>query len=80
MIQTRQTPLRRIAFSEVVTTEGKCLTRYVIELSAEGWVERLFPLTQELPHTEWCRGRVELMEKNGHVCAYYHNKPITTIK
>ena len=70
-------PLRRIASSEVITPDGNCLTRYVIELS-EGCVTKLYPLQQELPFTEWFQGRVVLTQSpdDDKVRAYYQGQPI----
>ena len=68
---------RRIASNEVVTTEGQCLTRYVVELSEDATVSDLYPLTQEMAHTEWMQGRLILKNENGHTRVYYNNKVIS---
>lgn len=40
----------------------------------EGEVCRWFPLTEELPHTEWLAGTIELKrDSNGLLHAYYNN-------
>ena len=75
----KQQPLkhpRRIAFSEVMTTDGQCLTRYVIELSEDATVSDLYPLTHETAFTEWMPGRVLLRDDHGLVHAYYQDKMI----
>ena len=68
---------RRIASNEVMTTEGQCLTRYVVELSEDATVLNLYPLTQEIAYTEWMQGRLVLKSENGHTRVYYNNKVIS---
>ena len=66
---------RKIACNEVLTTAQALLTQYVLELSAEGWVERLYPLTAEQPFTEWLTGRIVLHKTaDGHTEAFYCNR------
>lgn len=78
MEQTRKTPYRRIACNELITPEGQCLIRYVVELSEDGQVERHYALTQELARTEWHQGRLNLRKCNdGVVRLFDKHKPIT---
>ena len=67
---------RRIASNEVTTPEGHNLTRYVVELAEDGTVCDLYPLTQEMPFTEWMQGRLEIRIENGCRRVYYHNRLI----
>lgn len=66
---------RRIACNELLTSMGLLTTPCVLELSAEGWVERQYPLTEELPHTEWLTGRITLSPTaDGHTEAFYRGR------
>lgn len=50
--------MRRIAAAELVVG-GKTYKQSVAELDDDGQLIRFYPLTEELPHTEWCE-RLEL--------------------
>jgi hypothetical protein len=67
---------RRIASNEVRTPENLTLTRYVVELAEDGVVCDLYPLTQEMPFTEWMQDRLEIRNENGNRYVYYHNRLI----
>jgi hypothetical protein len=52
------------------------LTRSVVEI-ADGVVQQCYPLTQELPFTEWLSGPVRLSrDEQGVLRAYFNNKMI----
>ena len=69
--------LRRIASNQVTTPEGRCLIQYVVELE-NGTLANLFPLSRELPNTEWFQGEIVLQQQtDGSVRAYYKGKAIT---
>jgi len=44
--------MRRIAASHV-TINGHDYRNHVVELDEQGLIIRHYPLTEELPHTEW---------------------------
>ena len=67
---------RRIASNVVITPEGQSLTQYVVELTEAGTVCELYPLTQEMPFTEWMQGRLEIRNEDGCRRVYYHNRLI----
>ena len=68
--------LRRIACHELILPNGQRLTHYVVEI-LNGCMVNQYPLLQELPNTEWFVGRVILKKSDdGHIQAYYNNKPI----
>lgn len=78
MEQQKKIPYRRIASNELITLEGKSLTRCVVELSEDGQVIRHYFLTRELPYTEWMQGQLKLsLDDDGKVRVYYKGKPIT---
>jgi hypothetical protein len=67
---------RKIASNQILMEDGSVLTRSVVEI-AEGVVQQCYPLTQELPFTEWLGGPVRLIrDEQGLLRAYYNNKII----
>lgn len=44
---------KRIAYAQVKLPSGKILKRCVIEFDEKGKVVQCYPLTQEMPFTEW---------------------------
>ena len=73
----RTTALRRIACNEILTLEGKGLTRHVVEI-LNGNVLKVYPLVQEMPSTEWWPGRITLKrDEAGNLIACYRGKAIT---
>jgi len=67
---------QRIAFNEVITPEGQCLTRYVVELSGQGMVSNLYPLQEEQAFTQWRQGQATLRNEDGGMVVYYHGKKL----
>ena len=68
--------LRKIASNQIVLENEKLLTLSVVEIY-NGVVQRYYPLTQEMPNTEWLVGQVCLKrEDDGTLRAYYKNKVI----
>ena len=64
---------RRIASNEIVLEDGSCLTLSVVEIQS-GIVSSVYPLTQELPHTEWLPGTLCLKrDSEGMLRAYYND-------
>ena len=64
---------RRIASHEVVMPDGSRQTLSVVEIQS-GVVTKCFPLTQELPFTEWMTGEIVLRrDEQGLTRAYYNN-------
>lgn len=60
--------LRRIASNRIVI-DNRQLTLHVIEIE-DGFVKDFYPLTQELPFTEWFNGTITLTkDKNGKTIA-----------
>jgi len=57
-----------------MTPEHLTLTRYVVELAADGTVCDLYPLTREVAFTEWMPGSLVIKEENGRRRVYYHNR------
>ena len=51
--------LRRIASNKIQLEDGSILSQSVVEIQHES-VLSSYPLTQELPHTEWLPGCVQL--------------------
>ncbi len=50
-------PVRRIAVSRLHLPEGTVLKNQVLEFAADGkTVSKYYPLTEELPFTEWRGG------------------------
>jgi hypothetical protein len=48
----------------------------VVEIEA-GLVKATYPLVEELPHTEWLPGQIELrQDKDGACKAYYQGKQL----
>ena len=76
MKQIKPTRLRRIASNEVITPEGQSLIQYVVELW-DGYVERYFPLQQEMSNTEWMQGQIILKKDTKGIRAYYKGISIT---
>ena len=65
--------IRRIASHEVVMPDGSCQTLSIVEIRS-GVVKKCFPLTQELPFTEWFPGQIVLRrDEQGFTRAYYNN-------
>ena len=56
---------RRIA-SNGVSLDGKVLGRYVVELRDDEVID-YYPLTSELPFTEWLSTSVKLVRENGRI-------------
>ena len=68
--------LRKIASNQILMEDGSMLTRSVVEI-ADGIVQQCYPLTQELPFTEWLVGPVRLgRDDQGVLRAYFNNKII----
>jgi hypothetical protein len=68
--------IRKIASNQIVLEDKSVLTQSVVEIS-QGEVLKWYPLTQELPNTEWLGGQVCLIRDNdGVLRAYYNNKVI----
>ena len=62
---------RRIACNELIDLEGRLLTLYVVELR-NGIPSAHYPLSEEIPNTEWMTGRVEIKKDgDGIVRAFY---------
>ena len=57
-------PVRLIAVSRLHLPTGRILLRRVVEISATGEPLRHYPLTEELPHTEWRGGDYYWPKKN----------------
>ena len=71
MNPSRQRPFRRIASHAVLTPEGQRLTLQVVEIGVEGEVLDYYPLTRELPMTEWTHQAVQLKySPTGRLLAY----------
>ena len=67
---------RRIASHKVVMPDKSLLTLSVVEIQS-GVVTKCFPLTQELPFTEWLPGQIVLIrDEQGLLRAYYNNEII----
>ena len=65
---------RRIASHEIVLENGSRLTQSVLELW-QGVAIRCYPLTEELPQTEWVSQSVSLRrDEAGLLRAYVNNK------
>ena len=68
--------LRKIAANQIVLQDNSLLTLAVVEIS-NGEVTKWYPLTQELPNTEWFGGQILLKDDdNGVLRAYYNDKVI----
>jgi len=68
--------LRRIACHEIVLEDRSSLSLAVLEIQ-QGRILRYYPLTQELPFTEWVAGRIVLKrDEEGIMHAYYNNEMI----
>lgn len=66
---------RKIAAHEVVH-DGDTLPMHVVVLT-NGIVTDMFPLTEEIPSTEWYVGRIEIRkDENGQLMAFHNNKRI----
>ena len=72
----KPTASRQIACNELISPEGQSLTLYVIQV-VEGYVADYFPLSHELPHTEWFQGQIRLVRTEGGLRAYYNDDLIT---
>lgn len=76
MTTTNNRP-RRIASHQTVSEDGSTLTLHVVEIRCAR-VTALYPLTQELPFTEWFSGTIVLRRDEGGVLrAYYKEKLLT---
>lgn len=68
--------LRRIAANVVVTPDMTCFAPGVVEMG-NGIVNKVFPLTRELPFTEWTGGKVSVRRcADGTAVAYKDGKRI----
>ena len=67
--------LRRIASHEIVLEDQRRLTLSVVEIQS-GEVLTWYPLTQELPGTEWMPGQIVLRRDVNGVLRAYHNDRI----
>ena len=67
--------LRKIASHETILENGTRQTLSVIELQ-EGKVVSCYPLTGELPQTEWMAGQIVLRRDDEGVLRAYHNNKI----
>ena len=64
---------RRIASHELILENGLRQTLSVVEIQS-GIVTNHYPLTQELPFTEWFPGQIVLKrDEEGLTRAYYNN-------
>ena len=67
---------RRIASNEIVLEDGSRRTLSVVEIQS-GRVVSVYPLTQELAHTEWLPGSVTIeCDEQGLRRAYYKGNMI----
>ena len=65
---------RRIACHEIASTEDNSLMKLAVVEIRSGEVIRCYPLSGELPCTEWMPGRIVLQrDDKGLVRAYYNN-------
>jgi hypothetical protein len=70
------TRIRKIACPELQTVQGTVLTQQVVEVS-NGKVVDYYPLTKELPFTEWTSSRLRLCEnEEGALTLWNHKEPI----
>lgn len=68
--------LRRIAANRIIL-DDKQLTQHVIEIE-DDFVKNYYPLTAELPFTEWLRGTITLItDKDGVIRAYKDGKQLS---
>ena len=67
--------LRRIASHETILENGTRQTLSVIEIQ-EGKVVSCYPLTEELPQTEWMAGQIVLRRDDDGILRAYHNNRI----
>lgn len=58
-VTARQQEVRRLAANEVLLADGSKIAPGVVELVG-GIVVKTYPLTEELPRTEWVRGTIEI--------------------
>ena len=58
-VTARQQKVRRLAANEVLLADGSKIAPGVVELVG-GIVVKTYPLTEELPRTEWVRGTIEI--------------------
>ena len=66
--------LRKIASNQIILENGSQLTLSIVEI-LNGVVQKYYPLTHEMPYTEWLGGQVFLKrEDDGALRAYYNNK------
>ncbi len=77
MNQKPTRPVRRIACAELLTPQGLLATPHVVEIS-QGSVVNYYPLTRELPFTEWTSCQLSLREdEDGRLTLWKDNEPIT---
>lgn len=68
--------IRQIACPELETPQGIIQTPHVVELS-NGKVVRYYPLTRELPYTEWMRNRLRLCRnEQGEMTLWDDKEPV----
>ena len=73
-MKTNTKRLRRIACHQILLPDGTQQTLSVLEIQ-DSEVVRCYPLTQELPFTEWLTGHVQLgSDEQGKLRAYYQGK------
>ena len=68
---------RRIASHQILLDNGSLLTRLSVVEILSGVVTDIYPMTEELPQTEWMPGEIRLTrDAEGQLRAYYNGKII----
>ena len=66
-------PHKKIASNRVILEDGTVLSLRVLEI-IDGKVTRMYPLSQELPATEWLSGQIYIKsDSEGNFRAFYNN-------
>ena len=65
--------IRKVATNRVYLSDHECYTNHIVELS-DHIIIRHYPLTTELPHTEWLGGTIVIRNQY----AYHTNKVLSS--